>query len=49
MDKQFNLFGQQVGDPAPDFEVDLLDGSKFKLSDHKGKVVFSVSKKTHVF
>lgn len=36
----FNLSGQKVGDPAPDFEVDLLDGSKFKLSDHQGEVVF---------
>jgi len=31
--------GQQVGDPAPDFEVNLLGGDTFKLSDHSGKVV----------
>lgn len=27
------------GKPAPDFELKLLDGSSFKLSDHTGKVV----------
>jgi thiol-disulfide isomerase/thioredoxin len=25
--------------PAPDFTLDLLDGKRFKLSEHKGKVV----------
>lgn len=30
---------QNVGDKAPDFTVDLLSGSKFKLSDHSGSVV----------
>ncbi len=28
-----------VGTAAADFELKLLDGSKFKLSDHRGKVV----------
>ncbi len=28
-----------VGKPAPDFTIDLLDGKKFHLADHKGKVV----------
>jgi thiol-disulfide isomerase/thioredoxin len=28
-----------VGKPAPDFELDLLDGKKFHLADSKGKVV----------
>jgi thiol-disulfide isomerase/thioredoxin len=28
-----------VGKPAPDFTLDLLDGKKFHLADHKGKVV----------
>lgn len=27
----------KVGDKAPDFEVDTLDGKKFKLSDRYGK------------
>lgn len=31
---------QTVGEAAPDFEVDLLGGGTFKLSDHQGKVVF---------
>lgn len=29
----------KVGDEAPDFEMTLVDGSKVKLSDLKGKVV----------
>jgi len=29
----------KVGDKAPDFEMDLIDGSKAKLSDYIGKVV----------
>ena len=29
----------KVGDMAPDFEVELTDGSTVKLSDLKGKVV----------
>jgi len=33
------LFGQEVGKPAPDFEVDLLGGETFKLSEQEGKVV----------
>ena len=33
------LFGQEVGKPAPDFEVDLLGGETFKLSAQEGKVV----------
>ncbi len=28
-----------VGKPAPDFELETLDGEKFHLSDHRGKVV----------
>jgi peroxiredoxin len=28
-----------VGKPAPDFELDLLDGKKFHLADRKGKIV----------
>ena len=28
-----------VGKPAPDFELDLLDGKKFRLSEHKGKII----------
>lgn len=30
---------QQEGSPAPDFEVDLLGGEKFRLSEQEGKVV----------
>lgn len=29
----------KVGDQMPDFETELTDGSSFKLSDQKGKVV----------
>lgn len=28
-----------VGKPAPDFEVETLDGPRFRLSDHRGKIV----------
>ncbi len=28
-----------IGKPAPDFQLSLLDGTKFKLSDHKDKIV----------
>jgi peroxiredoxin len=28
-----------VGHPAPDFQLDLVDGSKFRLSDEKGRTV----------
>ncbi len=28
-----------VGKPAPDIELDLLDGKKFRLSEHKGQIV----------
>jgi peroxiredoxin len=28
-----------VGKPAPDFQVELLDGKKFHLADSKGRVV----------
>ena len=28
-----------VGKPAPDFELDLMGGDRFRLSAHKGKVV----------
>lgn len=34
------LNAQNVGEAAPDFEVDLLEGGTFKLSEQKGKVVF---------
>ncbi len=35
-----HLFAQNQGDPAPDFEVDLLEGdTTFRLSAQKGKVV----------
>lgn len=30
----------QVGSPAPDFQVELLDGETFRLSEQKGKVVW---------
>lgn len=35
-----HVAGQDVGSAAPDFEVNLLGGETFKLSDHQGKVVF---------
>jgi peroxiredoxin len=28
-----------VGKPAPDFELETLDGQRFRLSDHRGKIV----------
>jgi thiol-disulfide isomerase/thioredoxin len=28
-----------VGEPAPDFELELLDGEEFRLSEHRGAVV----------
>src|SRR5262249_55077320 len=28
-----------IGQPAPDFELDLLGGTRFRLAQHKGKVV----------
>ena len=28
-----------VGKPAPEIELDLLDGKKFRLSEHKGRIV----------
>jgi len=34
------MTGQQVGNQAPDFEVGLLGGETFKLSEQEGKVVF---------
>jgi peroxiredoxin len=33
-------YGQTVGEVGPDFQVNLLGGGTFKLSDNKGKVVF---------
>ena len=30
---------QLIGESAPPFEASLLDGTKFRLSDHQGKVV----------
>ena len=31
--------GVQAGDPVPDFELSLVNGETFKLSDYKGKIV----------
>jgi thiol-disulfide isomerase/thioredoxin len=28
-----------VGKPAPDFELDLIDGGKFRLSQHRGRTI----------
>lgn len=28
-----------IGKPAPDFQLDMLDGKRFKLSEQKGKVI----------
>lgn len=28
-----------VGDPAPDFEATIQDGSRVRLSDQKGKTI----------
>lgn len=28
-----------IGKPAPDFQLDMLDGTRFKLSNQKGKVI----------
>lgn len=33
------LQGNVVGQPAPDFELETLDGKKVKLSDYRGKAV----------
>ena len=33
------IHAQNVGEPAPGFEVGLLGGESFRLSDHEGKVV----------
>lgn len=33
------IHAQNVGEPAPGFEVGLLGGDSFRLSDHEGKVV----------
>ena len=33
------IFAQNVGEPAPDFQVGLLGGDTFTLSEHEGKVV----------
>lgn len=35
----FGLFGQDVGDMAPDFTLNSTSGDTFNLSDQKGKVV----------
>lgn len=35
----FELRNLRIGKPAPDIEGEDLDGTKFKLSDYKGKVV----------
>ena len=34
------LSNPQVGDAATDFEIKMIDGETFRLSDHLGKVVF---------
>ncbi len=34
------LFGQSVGNPAPDFTLNTIDGDTLSLSDFQGKVVF---------
>ena len=34
-----NFFGAKVGKKAPDFEVELIDGTLFKLSDLRGEYV----------
>lgn len=34
-----SIYGQQQGEAGPDFEVELLDGSTFILSEQGGKVV----------
>lgn len=34
------LFGQTVGNPAPEFTLNTLDGDTLSLSDYQGKVVF---------
>lgn len=34
-----NSYIVRVGQPAPDFEMELVDGSQMKLSDLRGKVV----------
>ncbi len=30
----------KVGEPAPEFEIELLDGSEVRLSDYRGRVVW---------
>ena len=35
-----HVYAQDVGDTAPDFVLETLDGTDFKLSNHEGKVVF---------
>jgi cytochrome c biogenesis protein CcmG/thiol:disulfide interchange protein DsbE len=34
-----NLSAIEVGKPAPDFNVQTIDGQQFSLADHKGKAV----------
>ncbi|GEM_PF-932238 len=31
--------GPEIGSVIKDFELPILDGGKFKLSDHRGKIV----------
>ena len=39
LEQQQQLSGPAIGKPAPDFELETLDGKKFKLSDLRGKAV----------
>ncbi len=37
---QTNVLAQGVGDSAPDFTLNTVNGNEFTLSDHAGKVIF---------
>jgi len=37
---KIHVFGQGVGEPAPDFTLTTTDNSEFNLSENSGKVVF---------
>lgn len=36
----FSIFAQDVGSPAPDFDLNSLEHGQIKLSNYKGKVVY---------